>query len=240
MPPELRPARKKILLAAGFSETIVATTSVTYALVNAVTSSLTLRWHTGNGASDGIRHQVTGFRCSSFGITANVGEYPRLRFEGTGIYSTPTALALPSVAYANQAVPFAITAANTPTVTINSVGNCMGSFGFTANNEIDEQDYAGCTQRIVVTNRTCEGSIEVMEKLLADQNLYSLAEGTTLVPIGWTHSGGGAGNTGAISIPNADILEPTLADRNGTRFINAPFSAIRTSAATAEMSLVLT
>lgn len=234
------PAWGPLMLAAGASETIVANTSVTYALVNAVSSSLTMRWHTGDGASGGIRHQVTGFRCSSFGIVANVGEFPRLRCEGVGIYSQPTALALPTVAYANQAVPFAITAANTPTVQINSVGNCMGSFEFTASNEIDPQDYAGCSQRIVVTGRSCEGSIEVMEKLLADQNIYSLAEGDTLVPITWTHSGGGAGNTSQVTIPNADILEPTLADRTGTRFINAPYSAIRTSAATSEFSLVFT
>lgn len=234
------PAYSPLLLAAGFNEAIVPTTSVTYTLVSAVAGSCTLRWHTGDGAASGIRHQITGWRASNATFTANVGEFPRLRLEGTGIYSQPTALALPATPYANQAEAFEISAANTPTVQINGIGNCMAEFEVSLNNEIDEQDYAGCSQRIVVTGRNPEGRIQVEEKLLADQNIYALAESDALVPITWTHSGGGGGNTAQLNMSNCDIFEPSPVNRNGTRFANLPFSPIAINSTTPELSLVFT
>lgn len=234
------PAWGPLMLASGFNEAIVATTSVTYSLVSAVPASCTLRWHTGDSASSGILHQISGFRGSNVTFTGNVGEFWRIRFEGTGIYSQPTALALPATPYANQAPPFEVSAANTPTVLINNIANCMAEFEVSINNEIDEQDYASCSQRIVVTGNNPEGRIQVEEKLLADQNIYALAESESLVPITWTHSGGGAGNTSQLLLPNCDILEPSFADRNGTRFINIPFSPIAIDAATSALQLILT
>lgn len=227
------PAFGGLLLPCSFNEAIVASTSTTYTLVSNSTDSSTLRWH-----QDGIRHQVAGAR-GTVSITANAGEYPTLSFSFTGIYSQPTDVALPSATFSNQADPVEVSATNTPTVNVNSVSNCMSEFELNVSNEVVFEDYAGCTTKVRITGRDPEGRIQVEDKLIAGQNFYSLATGTSLVPITWTHSGGGAGNTIAATMSNCDIYEPTYADRNGVRFVNLPFAPISTDG-TSELSLVFT
>lgn len=227
------PAFGDMLLACSFNEAVVASTSVTYTLVSNSTDSVTLRWH-----QDGIRHQVAGARGTA-SIMANAGEYPMLQLTFTGIYSQPTDVALPSATFSNQADPVEVSATNTPTVSVNSVSNCMSEFELNVGNEVVFEDYAGCTTKVRITGRDPEGRIQVEDKLIAGQNFYSLATATSLVPITWTHSGGGAGNTIALTMSNCDIYEPTYADRNGVRFINLPFAPISTDG-TSELTLVFT
>ena len=68
------PAYGPILKACGLSETIVASTSVTYAPVSTSFSSVSIYYH-----EDGIRHRLTGCR-GTFEISAEVGQIPRIAF----------------------------------------------------------------------------------------------------------------------------------------------------------------
>ena len=60
------------LKACGFSETVVANTSVTYEPISASFSSVTIHYNV-----DGVRHIVTGCR-GSFSLSASVGEIPSI------------------------------------------------------------------------------------------------------------------------------------------------------------------
>ena len=93
------PRYGKALLACGMAETVVASTSVTYAPVSASFGSCTIYYNI-----DGVRHKVTGAR-GTFTINGAVGEIPTIDFTFTGIYNAPTDTALPSATYADQATP---------------------------------------------------------------------------------------------------------------------------------------
>ena len=88
------PRYGKALLACGMAETVVASTSVTYAPVSASFGSCTIYYNI-----DGVRHKVTGAR-GTFALGGAVGEIPTIDFTFTGIYNAPTDTALPSVTYA--------------------------------------------------------------------------------------------------------------------------------------------
>lgn len=234
------PAYGELLRACGFGETIVAATSATYALAadGSALIGTTLRWY-----ADGILHQVRGARGTvSFNLTTQ--EYPRLNFAMTGIYTQPTETAIPSTTYSsftNQAAPLEVGATQTPTVSINSVSRCMSEFELSIANEVNYENYAGCTERIAISGREPEGRIQVESTMLTgagNQNVYALATGTTLVPITWTH-GTVAGSIAALTMSNCDIYEPSLQTRNNVQFLDIPFAPLSIDG-TSEMTLVLT
>ena len=82
------PAFGPVLKACGNSETVVTSTSVTYAPVSSSFDSVTLYYYT-----DGVRHKVTGAR-GSFSISAEVGAIPVISFTMIGIYNAPDDLSL--------------------------------------------------------------------------------------------------------------------------------------------------
>ena len=101
------PRYGSILQACGMSETIVATTSVTYAPVSSAFSSASIYFD-----NDGIRHILTGCR-GSFTLTGEVGQIPTIDFTMVGVYNAPTDTALPSTTFSAQASPLIFKQGNT-------------------------------------------------------------------------------------------------------------------------------
>ena len=170
----------------------------------------------------------------------NVGQFPQIEFDVIGLYTQPTDLTvMPTATFADQADPFAITSANTPVVKIDGVSNCMAEFELSLNSETDPQDYAGCSQRIVITDRKPDGRIQIEEKLIATQNIYGLVTGTTLPKIEWEHTGGGAGNIVKLAVNKAKLNASTKANRNNAGFLDIPFTPYSTDG-TSEITLTYT
>ena len=108
-----------LLKACGLSETIVSSTSVTYAPVSTGFSSYTMDFYADNGS----RQAITGIRgTGEFSLTT--GEIPTIAFDQMGIFAAPGALSRPTETYSNQAAPVAVNADNTATVRAPS---CSGT-----------------------------------------------------------------------------------------------------------------
>jgi hypothetical protein len=228
------PAYGGLYLACGMNESIVSSTSVTYAPISAGIPSVTIRWYT-----DGVLHQLSG----AYGTCTwmrNSGEFPQVDFEFTGLYTDPIDSALLSpVTWENQADSLAVNSSHTPLTTLNSVQRCMSTYQVSLGNNIVYKDEAGCTERIRITQRTPEGEVQYEDALIATQNVYTLAKGTTLVPVVVGHTGGPAGSRSTITVPNANILEPSLPDRDDERYITVPFAPLSPSGSS-ELSVVYT
>jgi hypothetical protein len=226
------------LVSCAMVETVVPATSVTYALagLESALKSVTVRWY-----QDGMLHQVAGCR-ATWALSGSVGEYLNLNIEGIGIYSRPTKTSLISATFANQVAPLEISATNTPTVTINSVACCMAAFELNVGNALEYESYAGCVTQLAIRDRVPEGSIEIQSKVIGsstgEQDFYSLFEAGTLVPISVVH-GTASASILTITVPNCQLLEPSLSDRNGKQFMTIPFSPISTDG-TSEISLAFT
>ena len=227
------PAYGPVLKACGLSETVAASTSVTYAPVSASFSSVTIHFH-----NDGIRHKVTGCR-GTFELNAEVGQIPVISFTMTGIYNAPTDEALPSPTYANQSAPLIFKNGNTSNFSIFSYSGCLQSLSFQMANEVVYRELVGCTKESLIVNRAPAGDVVIEAPSIATKDFFSIATGSSTGSISFQH-GGTAGNIVTFTTAQSDIANPSYSDQDGIQMLNLPYVAVPTSAGNDELSLVYT
>jgi hypothetical protein len=227
------PAYGPVLKACGLSETVVATTSVTYAPVSASFSSCTIYFH-----NDGIRHKLTGCR-GSFSVNAEVGQIPVISFTMTGIYNAPTDTALPTPTYANQAAPLIFKNGNTSNFSIFSYSGCLQSLSFEVANEVIYRELVGCNKEVLITNRAPSGTAVIEAPTIATKDFFTIANGSTTGSITFQHGATG-GNIVTFTTAQSDIGSPTYSDQDGIQMLNLPYLAIPSSAGNDELSLAFT
>jgi len=227
------PAYGPVLKACGLSETVVATTSVTYAPVSASFSSVTIYFH-----NDGIRHKVTGCR-GTFELNAEVGQIPVISFTMTGIYNAPTDESLPSPTYANQAAPLIFKNGNTSNFSIFSYSGCLQSLNFQLANEVIYRELVGCTKESLIVNRAPAGDVVIEAPTITAKDFFAIATGSSTGSISFQH-GGTAGNIVTFTTAQSDIANPSYSDQDGIQMLNLPYVAVPTSAGNDELSLAYT
>lgn len=221
-----------LMKACGMAETIVASTSVTYAPVSSSFSSVTLDFR-----NDGIKHLITGVRGTvSYELAA--GEIPKLNFDFLGIYNAPTDTANPTATFSNQAAPVVVNADNTATVSVHGYSACMNAFSLDVANDVIFRQLAGCTKQVMITNRKPKGEITVELPSIAAKDFYTIAAAQTQGSISWVH-GATAGNIVTFTAPTASFDSPTLEDGDGIQHIKLPFMPIP-NAGNDEFTLALT
>lgn len=208
-----------ILMAAGHSETIVASTSVTYAPVGSSYTGITIDCHHG-----GKRHRLTGVR-GNITMNLQVGEIPTFNFEGMGFYAVPSDVSDPSVTYAAQADPLIVNATNTTTVSVASFASCMESFSFNTGRSPSLRQLAGCSREVRIdAERAPEGEITIESPTITAKNFFADATSQTLIPITWTH--GPVANRVVFNAATSSLGEPTYGDSDGIEMLTLPFMPI--------------
>ncbi len=209
--------------AAGYGETIVASTSVTYEPIGTGFEGLTLNVHHG-----GKRHILSGVR-GELSIELKTGEIPVGKFDGMGFYTAPTDTANPSLTFADQADPLVVNADNTTPVSVFSYSACMESFSLNAGRSPKLHQRAGCTKQIRIdTERKPEGEVVIESPTIAQKNYFSAATAQTLGAISWTH-GATAGNIVAFSASSNSLGDPEYDDGDGVELLKLPFMPIPTA-----------
>ena len=222
-----------ILQACGLSETIVASTSVTYAPVSSSFSSATIYFN-----NDGIRHILTGCR-GTFTMNAEVGQIPTLDFTMVGIYNAPTDTALPTTTYSAQASPLIFKQGNTSAFQFFSYAGCLQSVSFDIGNETVYRELVGCTKEVLITNRASSGTVMLEAPALATKDFFGLAQTETTGNLTFLH-GTTAGNRATFTAGQCDISNPTYGDQDGVQMLNVPYVATPTTAGNDEISLAFT
>lgn len=227
------PAYGAVLRSCGLSETLVTSTSATYAPESAGFESCTIYYH-----QDGIRHKVTGCR-GTFEMSCEVGQIPVISFTMTGIYNAPTDVTLPTPTYSNQATPVIFKEGNTTSFSAFSYAGCLMSYSFNMANDVIYRELVGCTKEILITNRAPSGTVVIEAPTMAEKDFFTIATGTTTGSITFQH-GQTAGNRVTMTTAQSDLGNLTYSDQDGIQMLNLPFIAVPTSAGNNEMSLVFT
>jgi hypothetical protein len=222
-----------ILQACGLSETIVASTSVTYAPVSAAFSSATIYFN-----NDGIRHILTGCR-GTFTLNAEVGAIPTLDFTMIGVYNPPTDTALPSTTYSAQASPLIFKQGNTSGFQFFTYAGCLQSVSLDIANETVYRELVGCTKEVLITNRAPNGTVMLEAPALATKDYFNIAQTETTGNLTFLH-GTTAGNRVTLTAGQCDIANPTYGDQDGVQMLNIPYVAVPTTAGNDELSLAFT
>jgi hypothetical protein len=227
------PKWSALMQACGFSETIVASTSVTYAPVSTGFKGVTLYYF-----ADGVRHKVTGCR-GTWSMNLEAGEIPKISFEYTGIYNAPTDETQPALTYSNQADPVVVNSANTTPIEVHGYAACLESFSLSLANETPFRQLAGCTQQVMITDRKPEGEVTIEAPTIAGKNFFTAASGQTLDEFSWTH-GTTAGNIVTFTAPTCNLGSPEYEDSDGIIMLKLPFMPIPTAAGNDEFTIALT
>ena len=222
-----------ILKACGLSETVVSSTSVTYAPVTTPSDSVTLFVN-----YDGIRHKVTGAR-GTFSINCEVNNIPRISFSLTGIFNAPTDTALPTVTVSNQASPLIFKNGSTSNFAIFGFAAALQSWNLDFNNEVIYRELVGGTKEVLITDRRPSGTAVIENPALSAHNFFTDYTGTSTGTNTWLH-GTTAGNKVTVSCPQTDLGQPTYEESDGITMLNLPFMATPTSSGNTEFSLVYT
>lgn len=225
------PAYGCLLRACGMSETVVASTSVTYAPISTGFESTTIYFNV-----DGVQHKITGARGS---VTASfaAAAIPVFKFTFTGLYNAPSDVAVPSVTYTQQ-VPLPVNATNTSAFQLFSYAGNMKSFDFDLAADIQYRELVS-TKYVQYIDRKPSGTVLLEAVPIATKDYFAAALGTSTGNLTFLH-GTTAGNRVTFNAPQTDLINPTYTDDNGIQMLSVPVVFLPTSAGNNEFSFAFT
>lgn len=230
--PELGP----LLLGAGYSETIVPATSVTYDLVSdaATHTSVTIYYY-----QDGIEHKITGARCMSISQSIEVGSPGKLSMVFVGHDAGHSDVALPSPTYDSQ-VPYpAINASFAVGGYAAVVSKLEYDIGLTLAKPPDLNAVDGYGE-LLITDRSPTGSFDPEAVLVATNDFIGDFKSGTKMALTTGDIGSTAGNKWKLSIGEIYYTDITPGDREGKRTFEIPFAATDETTTDNECTFVFT
>lgn len=222
-----------ILKACGMSETVVASTSVTYAPVSASFSSATIYFNV-----DGILHKLTGCR-GDLTMNCTVGAIPTLQFTMTGVYNAPTDTAAPTVTYAAQASPLIFRQGNTSGFSFFSYSGVLQSVEFNLANSLVYRELVGGTKETLLTDRKPAGTVMIEAPTIATKDYFSAAIASSYGNLTFLH-GTTAGNRFTFTSSQVDVTNPTYQDQDSVMMLSVPFVSVPTTAGNDEFTFAFT
>jgi hypothetical protein len=219
------PAWSAALLACGMAETLVATFRADYTPVSSSFPSVTI-YH----FDDGVRHTFTGARgeCT---IKLNQAEKPVLSFKFTGLYTTPTAVALPSVTLTAWKTPQVICDANTGdlmfggthttgTAPVITGGTPYPSQGIeiSLGNSVNFNPLLG-GEDVQISARNVTGKVTLDLTAAQEVIMMQNVESATLTSVGLSH-GTVANQKVLLWLPSVQLSNPAKAEVNGKRLVS--------------------
>ena len=225
-----------LLEACGFSETVVGSTSVTYAPRSTSFESVTMYID-----NDGIRHKVLGAR-GSFAVSLNANQVPILNFTMTGQYVAPTDTASPSITVSNQADPVVFNAANTNGFTLfSATGLALQSAEIDVGNSVVYRELVNASKDVRITDRAATANFVIECPTLSTKDFFALAVAGTAGNLSIVH-GTTAGNiiTLASNSTGLSLGNPTYSESDGIVMLNLPTTMVPSSAGNNELTLAYT
>jgi len=230
------PRYRSLLMACGFSETVSAGVSVTYAPVSQSFSSATIYYST-----DGIRHKITGCR-GTYSLNLEANQIPVINFTMTGQYVAPTDTADPTPVFTNQATPKIFNDTNTPTFELFSETNlALQTMTLDVGNEIVYRELVNSSKEVTLVDRSGSGSLVIEMPTLASHDFFADAVAATAGNLEFVH-GLDAGNiiTFASAANAVSLGNPTYSESDGVVMLNLPYTLVPSTAGNDEFTLVYT
>lgn len=223
-----------LMRACGHSETIVASTSVTYAPISAAFESATFYFNL-----DGVLHKLTGAR-GTWSLSMKVKEIPTLKFTFTGIYNTVTDTAAPSPTYTAFKTPLTVNNINTTPFQLHSYSGVMSELSIDMAGAIAHRTLVGGAESVLITDREPQGSITIEATTVAQKDWWTIAKNATLGNLAVTH-GITAGNKVQFTTGSTvQLTKPTYGELDGVAMLTMGLNLVPTTAGNDEYSIVCT
>jgi Phage tail tube protein len=226
--PELGP----LLTGCGFSETIVAVTSVTYKHASSGHTSLTFYFF-----EDGLRYIMTGAR-GSVSLSLQTGATGKLSFTFVGHIASPTDVALAVPTY-SAIVPAPVIAG---AFSLDSYSAIISKLDVDWGIEVAKPDNLSAADgygQIQITGRNVTGSVDPQATLVAAYDWIAKWKSSAAYALTTGTIGAAAGNRYAVTMPAVTYTEINAGDHEGILTRELKFVAAE-SAGDDEVSLAFT
>jgi|GEM_PF-390705 hypothetical protein len=211
-----------LLRACGLAETVVASTSVTYAPQSGSIESCTIYYYKAvDNSSIRVRHILTGCR-GNVQIVANTGDYPILRFMMVGRRATPTDQSALSPTY-DATTPLALRGL---TVSLGSVQGVVQSFELDVGHTIDVPDNMNNSEgygEITIIDRDPVLTLTRHDERIATINPWGDLSGGTARAFDTGTVGSSAGNRWRLQASKCYYRNLESGEANGMRTIQSVF-----------------
>ncbi len=222
-----------LLQIAGMSETVVATTSVTYALISQALKTATIQYE-----YDGVIQTLTGCICSMT-TAVNAGAIAKDSFTIIGHHTTPVDGAGLTPTY-DAEKPAAVLSLG---LTVNGVTLDAASLTFDLGNDITPIDSLNASDGyglLEVTDRNVVGTIDPLATTVAVHDFISLWQASTGMAVTMNTIGSGAGSIVQINVPDLQYMSVQGGDRNNRITQQIDFKLNETVAGNDEIERVYT
>jgi hypothetical protein len=225
------PGYDALLKACGMASTVVAATSVTYALLSTSMPSVTIYYNV-----SGVLHKITGGR-GNLEIVIEAGQIPVFRFTFLGIYNAPTDTAAPTVDYTAYKAPSVSNSTNTPTFSLFSYSAILQSLNINFNNNIAYRSLIGA-EDIQLSDRSVTGTAVIEAPTIAAKDFFALGLATSYGSLSLVH-GTAAGSKVELASSRVNISNPSYSDANGIMMLSLPLQFVPSSSGNDELSIIV-
>ena len=226
--PKYGPALK----AAGMSETIVAVTSVTYAMVSSGEVSTDLYFYL-----DGRVHKVLGCLMSAK-FVMEAGKAPYVEFNFMGLYVTPSDSANPALTLTGWTKPVAFNKVNTTTLTLHGFAIKASKVEIDLGNVLDYFNRPN-SEAIRWTDRLAKATFTFEEELIAGKDFWTPVNAETTGALSIIH-GATAGNINTFAAANVQLTRPKMSQERGIAMLTLEGNLKPSTAGNDELTLVQT
>jgi len=170
---------------------------------------------------DGLQYLMRGCY-GNVAVNLVAGAFGVMTFNFTGLYTTPTDVAQVQPSYINATDPPIV---ESLTFTMDSYAGIAETWAFDLGNEVSERPDLNSPEGLIglrITNRNLTGSVDPEMVSIATKDFWTLFEDSTKVSMSGT-VGSTVGNIFDITIPEFQITNIGLGDRNGIRVYNIEF-----------------
>lgn len=197
--------------------TPVVNTSIVYSPVSSSLESATLYYNV-----DGVLHKITGAR-GTFDVNLAVKTIPTFKFTMTGLFTSPTDTAAPSVNFSTFAVPQIANTQNTPSYSLYGFSaSGLESGSFQVANDVQYITLIG-RESVEIIDRRPAGTLVFEAPTITAKDFFTIVKNSELGALTINH-GSKNGFKVAISAPSVLLGNPTYQDSNGVQMLSAPYT----------------
>lgn len=223
------PAFGPLLRACGMAEALTVSNRADYTPISSAFESNSIYVD-----DAGALHKLLGAR-GTWELALGLAGRPVLRFRFLGLDGGVTAASLSSVSYATFQKPLVVTNANSGDVTLGGTyasGSISGGTTYTSTglpsvnlgNTLVHNPLLN-NDEIDITQREVTGNVELDLTAAQDVIFMATVQANTTQSLGLQH-GTTAGNIGLIFLPNVQLINPTIVNREGRRLSGFGFRAV--------------
>lgn len=212
------PKYGQLLRSCGMSETIVASTSVTYAIVEAGIESVSIYF-----LLDGVRHILLG-AVGTVSVDFTTKQIPKFKFSFIGLLGTVSDQAMPAVSQTGWVTPGPVSAALS-TLTLFGVNTTAEQVSLDLGNTLTPRFLIGASDQMLISDRKAVGQAVVQAENVATADWFGRAMTRARGVLKMVH-GTAAGNIVEFNAPAVEVGRFTQGQTDGIVNYSLPLSLV--------------